>query len=120
MEIEALESILMGDMRKLPDDSGDGIASIANCAQYQIEISAYGDNDSVPEDEDEDDAVLGLVFAHSETYPDEPPSLKCRSVRGLREHELADISAKVMKQASESVGAPMIFDLVQTLSLIHI
>ena len=114
MEIEALESILMGDMRKLPDDSGDGIASIANCAQYQIEISAYGDNDSVPEDEDEDDAVLGLVFAHSETYPDEPPSLKCRSVRGLREHELADISAKVMKQASEIVGAPMIFDLVQT------
>lgn len=114
MEIEALESILMADMRKLPDDSGDGIASIANCAQYQIEISAYGDNDSVPEDEDEDDAVLGLVFAHSETYPDEPPSLKCRSVRGLREHELADIGAKVMKQATESVGAPMIFDLVQT------
>ena len=114
MEIGALESILMGDMRKLPDDSGDGIASIANCAQYQIEISAYGDNDSVPEDEDEDDAVLGLVFAHSETYPDEPPSLKCRSVRGLREHELADISAKVMKQARASAGAPTILDLVQT------
>lgn len=40
----------------------------------------YGDNDSVFEDEDEDDVVLGLVFAYLETYSDESSSLKCRSV----------------------------------------
>ena len=70
MEIEALESILMGDMRKLPDDSGDGIASIANCAQYQIEISAYGDNDSVPEDEDERAGDDSEAHAHGELVVD--------------------------------------------------
>jgi hypothetical protein len=114
MEVEALESILMDDMRKMDDDSGDGIAQ-AISACYQIEISAYGDNDSVPEDQGEgDDAVLGLVFSHTEKYPDEPPLLKCRSVRGLRDAELVDIQRKITEQAESSVGQAMIFDLVQT------
>ena len=114
MEIEALESIFMDDIKRLPENSGDGIAH-ASSSCYQVEISAYGENDSEPEEgKERDDAVLGLVFAHTERYPDEPPLLKCRSVRGLREGELGEISALVLEQSETSVGQAMIFDLTQT------
>ena len=114
MEIEALSSILMDDMRALPEDSGDGIAH-ASTACWCIEISAYGDNDTIPDDDEGgDDAVLGLVFAHSAGYPEEAPLVKCRSVRGLRDGELLEIQSRVHEQCENSLGQAMIFDLVQT------
>jgi len=114
MEIEALRSILMDDMRALPEDSGDGIAH-ASTTCWVIEIRAYGDNDSVPEmEEGADECVLGLVFAHAARYPEEPPLVKCRSVRGLRDGELMEIQSRVHAQCETSLGQSMIFDLVQT------
>ena len=98
MEIEALTSILMDDLTQLPQGSGDGIPN-ARSVCYQIEIRARGDDDGAVEDDGEvDDAVLGLVFAHTERYPDEAPEVKCRSVRGLRDGELAEIQRRVVKQ----------------------
>jgi len=114
LEIEALTSILMDDLTPIPEGSGDGIPN-APGACYQIEIRAYGDNDSVPEDADDaDDAVLGLVFAHTARYPEEAPEVKCRSVRGLRDGELAEIQRRVVAQCDGLLGQAMIFDLVQT------
>ncbi len=114
MEIEALTSILMDDLTQLPQGSGDGIPN-ARSVCYQIEIRARGDDDGVVEDDGEvDDAVLGLVFAHTERYPDEAPEVKCRSVRGLRDGELAEIQRRVVKQCDELLGQAMIFDLAQT------
>ena len=114
MELEALRSILMDDMRALPEDSGDGIPH-ASTPCWCIDISAYGDNDTIPdEDEGADDATLGLVFAHAPGYPEAPPLVKCRSVRGLRDAELAEIQSRVQAQCESSLGQAMIFDLVQT------
>ena len=46
---------------------------------------------------------LDLVFAHTPTYPDEPPLFKPRSVRGLSDAELGQLRAILDEQACACV-----------------
>ena len=55
----------------------------ARCV-IRLKIRARGDDDGVVEDDGEvDDVVLGLVFTHTERYPDEAPEGMV-GLRGLR------------------------------------
>ena len=90
MEVEALESILMEDMRVV--EGSEGIAGATHAPCYQIAVSALGDG----EEEDPNDATqtarLGLVFSHTPSYPATPPLLRCRSIEGLFEKELVEVT----------------------------
>ena len=95
--------------------AGDVLVHDKRIVAVGQEVRVSCPDDVVVEDDGEvDDAVLGLVFAHTERYPDEAPEVKCRSVRGLRDGELAEIQRRVVKQCDELLGQAMIFDLAQT------
>ncbi|KAF8671054.1 hypothetical protein HU200_050333 [Digitaria exilis] len=77
MEVEALQAILMDDIKEI-DPSESGIATTARC--FQILLS--------PQDDDFDESAyvpvqLALIFAHTEKYPDEPPLLNATENLGM-------------------------------------
>ena len=72
MEVEALQAILMNDIAEIPSEES-GLGTSARC--FQITVSPMDDD----EDEPTDIPVrLAVIFAHTPTYPDEPPHLKVR------------------------------------------
>jgi len=92
MEVEALQAILMDDIKEI-DPSESGIATTARC--FQILLS--------PQDDDFDESAyvpvqLALIFAHTEKYPDEPPLLNVKSVRGIKPHDLASLKEKLEQE----------------------
>ena len=113
MEVEALASILMDDMAVVTGAEAIEGATHAPC--YQITISALGDGEEEDPNDESQTARLGLVFSHTPRYPDEPPLLKCRSVRGLFDSELVAAHALATTLARESLGAACVFDLVSAL-----
>ena len=95
MEVEALQSILMDDMAVVTGSEAIDGASHAPC--YQISVSPLGDGEETDPDGDESQtARLGLVFSHTPTYPDTPPLIKCRSLKGLFDSELAACKAMLL------------------------
>ena len=124
MEIEALRSIFMDDMRDVPFDSGDRIGVVErdeNIACYEIVVSPLGIGEDASDankilglDPDLADARLGVVFAHTTEYPNEMPRLKCRSVRNINEKECLEVTEMVLSKARrELLGAPMMYDVVE-------
>lgn len=110
-EIEALQSILMGDMVLV--DGAYGISGATHGACYQISVGALGDGEEEDVDDASQTARLGLVFSHTKHYPSTPPLIRCRSMHGLFDNELSEIQDLLVKHAESSVGMAMIFDLVQ-------
>ncbi|KAB1218453.1 RWD domain-containing protein 1 [Morella rubra] len=105
MEIEALEAILMEDFKEI-HSSESGLATSNRC--FQIKLS--------PQDDEDDDSStpveLGLIFSHTEKYPDEPPLLNVKSLRGIQPEDLRILKAKLQEEASENLGMAMIYTLV--------
>lgn len=109
MEMEALEAILMDDMKEVDGSGPDGCNTEARC--FSITIA--------PKDEDEEEPTdipirLSFAFAHTPEYPDAPPLLKVRSVRGVRDSDLANIQAALEAEAQQNLGMAMIFTLAQS------
>lgn len=106
MEIEALEAILMDEFKEI--HSGEsGLNTSSKC--YQITIS--------PQDDEGDELVsmpvqLGLIFSHTEKYPDEPPLLNVRSIRGIPTEDLRNLKEKLQQEATENLGMAMVYTLV--------
>ncbi|XP_039017587.1 RWD domain-containing protein 1-like [Hibiscus syriacus] len=104
MEIEALEAILMDEFKEI--HSAESGLSISNRC-FQITISPQGD------DTDQSTPVqLALVFSHTEKYPDEPPLLNVKSIRGIQSSDLKALKEKLEQEASENLGMAMIYTLV--------
>ncbi|KAB5574325.1 hypothetical protein DKX38_001519 [Salix brachista] len=96
MEIEALEAILMDEFK------GTFFLSFY--------FSPSKDDDM---DESTDIPVqLGLVFSHTEKYPDEPPLLNMKSIRGIHADDLKTLKEKLEQEASENLGMAMVYTLV--------
>mmetsp|Transcript_26034 Transcript_26034/g.43628 ORF Transcript_26034/g.43628 Transcript_26034/m.43628 type:complete len:211 (-) Transcript_26034:384-1016(-) len=109
MEIEALESILMNDMKEVDGQGPDGLDVDSRC--FIITVA--------PKDEDEDEPTeipvrLALVFAHTPNYPDEPPLIKLRSIRGVREKDLKSMHQRLGEEIGENLGMSMMFTLAQS------
>lgn len=106
MEIEALKAILMDDFKEI--HSGEsGLSSSKPC--YHITVS--------PQDDEADDSTskpvqVALIFSHTEIYPDEPPLLNVRSIKGLSSQDLRILKEKLEEEASENLGMAMVFTLV--------
>ncbi|KAF3450632.1 hypothetical protein FNV43_RR06721 [Rhamnella rubrinervis] len=107
MEIEALEAILMDDFKEI-HSAETGLSTSNRC--FQITIS--------PQDDEADfesttpPVQLALFFSHTEKYPDEPPLLNVKSLRGIQGENLRILKEKLQQEASENLGMAMIYTLV--------
>ncbi|ERN15437.1 RWD domain-containing protein 1 isoform X3 [Amborella trichopoda] len=105
MEIEALQAILMDDIKEI-EPSESGLSTDNHC--FQITLS--------PQDDDADEQVgipvsLALIFSHTEKYPDEPPLLNVKSLRGIKSEDLKVLKEKLEQEASENLGMAMVYTL---------
>ncbi|XP_022150408.1 RWD domain-containing protein 1 [Momordica charantia] len=106
MEIEALEAILMDDFKEI-HSSESGLNTSSRC--FQITLS--------PQDDEADEPTtypvqLALIFSHTEKYPDEPPLLNVKSLRGIPGEDLKILREKLQQEASENLGMAMVYTLV--------
>jgi len=119
MEVEALKSIFMDDMREVEEDGNRIQTAPKDAICWEIVLSPLGDGEDASEmlathSEDLLEARLGVVFAHSKRYPNEIPYLKCRSVAKIHDEECERVTKRLLALAEkELVGAPMIYDLVE-------
>jgi hypothetical protein len=118
MEVEALKSIFMDDMREVEEDGNRIQTAPKDAICWEIVLSPLGDGEDASEminaSEDLLEARLGVVFAHSKRYPNEIPHLKCRSVAKIHDEECERVTKRLLALAEkELVGAPMIYDLVE-------
>ncbi|XP_024448016.1 uncharacterized protein LOC7470594 isoform X3 [Populus trichocarpa] len=101
MEIEALEAILMDEFEEI-HSSESGLNTSNRC--FQIIIS--------PQDDDTDESTdipvqLGLVFSHTVKYPDEPPLLNVKSIRGIQADYLKILKEKLEQEVIVPHGEPV-------------
>lgn len=107
MEIEALEAILMDDFKEI--HSGE---SGLNTSNRCFQITLYPQDDEADESNSSPSVQLALIFSHTERYPDEPPLLNVRSLKGIQLGDLATLKQKLEIEASENLGMAMIYTLV--------
>ncbi|KAI3712001.1 hypothetical protein L1987_70550 [Smallanthus sonchifolius] len=104
MEIEALTAILVDEFEEIhPSESG--LYTSNRC--FQIKISLQDD-----ETESTDTVQLGLIFSHTDKYPDEIPLLNLKSIKGILASDLNVLKEKLEQEASENLGMAMIYSLV--------
>ncbi|XAR49960.1 hypothetical protein NMG60_11004149 [Bertholletia excelsa] len=106
MEIEALEAILMDEFKEI-HSSESGLNTSNRCFQITI----------CPQDDDAYQSAatpvrLALIFSHTEKYPDEPPLLNVKSLKGIQAADLIILKEKLEQEASENVGMAMVYTLV--------
>lgn len=106
MEIEALEAILMDEFKEI--HSGESGLNTSNQC-FQVTLS--------PQDDEADESTmppveLALIFSHTEKYPDEPPLLNVKSLRGIQAGDLKILKEKLEQEAFENLGMAMIYTLV--------
>ncbi|KAK9101252.1 hypothetical protein Scep_024682 [Stephania cephalantha] len=106
MEIEALEAILMDDFKEI-DCSESGLSTTNRC--FQITLSPQDDD---IEESKVNPVQLAIIFSHTEKYPDEPPLLNVRSLRGMHGEDLNGLRQKLEQEASENLGMAMVYTLV--------
>lgn len=105
MEVEALQAILMNDIAEIPSEES-GLGTSARC--FQITVSPMDDD----EDEPTDIPVrLAVIFAHTPTYPDEPPHLKVRSLQGINDADIRQLQQKLEEEAKDNLGMAMMYTL---------
>jgi hypothetical protein len=105
MEIEALRAICMDDMQEIPSGES-GLGTSARC--FQITVSPMEDDEEEPTDIP---VRLALIFAHTPTYPDEPPLIKVRSLQGVKMADVKELQEKLEQEATENLGMSMMFTL---------
>lgn len=106
MEIEALEAILMDEFKEIhPGESG--LSTSSRC--FQIAISPQEDE---ADESTNSPVLLGLIFSHTEKYPDEPPLLNVKSLKGIQGGDLKILKEKLEQEATENLGMAMIYTLV--------
>lgn len=108
MEIEALESILAHDFKEI-HSSESGLNTSNRC--FQITVTPQDDDleeSSIPP------VQLGLVFSHTDNYPDEVPLLDVKSIRGIHVSDLTILKEKLEQEATENLGMAMMYTLVSS------
>lgn len=108
MEIEALEAILMDDFKEI-NSSESGLNTSNRC--FQITLSPQDDEAEEPTTTP---VQLALIFSHTEKYPDEPPLLIVKSLRGIQGEDLRVLKQKLEQEASENLGMAMVYTLVSS------
>jgi len=61
--------------------------------------------------DDEGELQMEMLFAHTPRYPDEPPSVRLRSIKGLSDDDLAAGMRALQTHVEENMGMAMIYQL---------
>mmetsp|Transcript_12458 Transcript_12458/g.28333 ORF Transcript_12458/g.28333 Transcript_12458/m.28333 type:complete len:227 (+) Transcript_12458:102-782(+) len=107
MEIEALEAILMEDITKLTDSEKEDLRldnDALQCYRVKVEADENAEAGSFP-------PVLGLIFAHTEKYPDELPFLRLESLASLTVSDVDRLTEILNAKMEECLGMSMIYEL---------
>ena len=109
MEIEALEAILMDDLQELTADEReelrlDDAGIVGKCYRVKVEADEDAEENTFP-------PVLGLVFAHTEKYPDEPPFVHLESLSSLTVGDLEALTVLLKDKTEECLGMSMVYEL---------
>ncbi|CAH1425479.1 unnamed protein product [Lactuca virosa] len=106
MEIEALKAILMDDFEELhPSESGLNTSNRCFLIKLSLQDDETDESSTSP-------VQLGLIFSHTEKYPDEIPLLNLKSIKGIPASDLKVLKEKLEQEASENLGMAMIYTLV--------
>mmetsp|Transcript_13868 Transcript_13868/g.29929 ORF Transcript_13868/g.29929 Transcript_13868/m.29929 type:complete len:259 (+) Transcript_13868:285-1061(+) len=108
MELEALEAILMDDLQVYSGMLPDTWAAVGQTYKVVIDPREEGEEAAAHDEE----KLMELLFAHTAKYPEEPPCLRLRAVRGLSDADIAAGTAHLEQQVQENLGMAMIFTLV--------
>ncbi|XP_051147807.1 uncharacterized protein LOC127262969 isoform X2 [Andrographis paniculata] len=89
------------------DPNESGLNTSNRC--FEITVS--------PQDDEADESTksqvrLALIFSHTENYPDEPPLLNLKSLKGLQAEDLKILNTKLATEAAENLGMAMVYTLV--------
>jgi len=98
MELQAVQAIYMDDYKEL---EGDGTAF-----ELTLVPETGGDNNHVS---------LTLSVEYTATYPETPPILSCRAVRGLTDEQATECEAMLKEAAAsdEMLGNAMVYMLAE-------
>ncbi|XP_062562348.1 E3 ubiquitin-protein ligase RNF25 [Armigeres subalbatus] len=99
-EVESLEAILMDDV--LITRSSSGVPEM-------IETTVFP---TVGEELDSQYVCITLQVLPGPGYPDVKPNIKLKNPRGLDDQIINSIEAAVRQKLDESVGQPVVFDLI--------
>ncbi|XP_055535362.1 E3 ubiquitin-protein ligase RNF25 [Wyeomyia smithii] len=99
-EVESLEAILMEDVTITRNESG---------FPELIETTVFP---TVGEELDSQYVCITLQVLPVAGYPDEKPNIKLKNPRGLDDHIINRIEQAVRQKLDESVGQPVVFDLI--------
>ena len=110
-ELEALSAILMDEFGPLEGPLPQGWP--AGTKAYRVLVTPDSGADA-GEAASSHAKQLDVVFAHTPTYPDEPPLIKPRSVRGLSDAELSAVAGVIDEQIEANGGMAMMFAVVSS------
>jgi len=99
LEIEALHAIFGEDELEVLDPESQSIPQRqwpAEGSTYRMAITPAEDGEGGLEGADE--VAMELLFAHTRSYPDEPPCLKLRSTLGLSDAEVERCYRMLLQQ----------------------
>lgn len=99
-EVESLEAILMDDVTIIRNSSG---------VPEMIETTVFP---TVGEELDSQYVCITLQVLPGPAYPDAKPAIKLKNPRGLDDNIINNIEAAVRQKLDESVGQPVVFDLI--------
>ncbi|XP_055619282.1 E3 ubiquitin-protein ligase RNF25 [Toxorhynchites rutilus septentrionalis] len=99
-EVESLEAILMEDVFVTRNDGG---------FPELIETTVFP---TVGEELDSQYVCITLQVLPPVGYPDLKPNIKLKNPRGLDDHSINAIEAAVRQKLEESLGQPVVFDLI--------
>ncbi|KXJ84258.1 hypothetical protein RP20_CCG018887 [Aedes albopictus] len=99
-EVESLEAILMDDVKITRNSSG---------IPEMIETTVFP---TVGEEVDSQYVCITLQVLPGPTYPDVKPTIRLKNPRGLDDHIINNIESAVRQKLDESVGQPVVFDLI--------
>ena len=106
MELEALQAIFMDELIEYEGNLPSGWVATGNTYKVVIDPAEEGD------EEPEYPVKAELLFAHTPNYPEEPPSIKLRSVTGLSDADLAAATNALNQQIESNLGMAMIYTLI--------
>ena len=109
MELEALESIYAGTLSEVNEEEW-----LVGQRTWRLMMTPLEGPDADADAGTASDATvlrMALDFAFPDAYPDNPPILRCTSLRGIADVDIAEAQAMVEGLVKENLGMPMIFTL---------
>eukprot|EP00775_Hariotina_reticulata_P001514 gene1513-1850_t len=96
-----LKAIFPDDLEEFDGNVPDGWTRHGKTWSITINPSAEIEAD---DEEAEPELQMQLVFAHTPTYPDEPPCIRLRSIKGLSDGDLQEATTDLQKHIEVSAG----------------